>query len=221
MSWRHLPAVLSLSITVICVPHPRVHACLGRVCIRKLYTHRCVYVRTYVRTYDKPIFVSSVRRQTEKAHAATHAGVRLRAPSCVADMGWLMEKLSPQRKPPLRFSSLSLLLCLLFLLSLAVNRGRSPSLFRVYLMWIAPRTAVARDSVPPGRPGPIRNFAGCIGRGSESWRRWHVWPVPGSPLESLGFRIALCVVDPSVIATSTIGIQTGTFEREHLQNREV
>jgi len=103
------------------------------------------------------------------------------------------------------FSLLSSRSCL----SLAGNRGRSPSLFRVYLMWIAPRTAVARDSVPPGRPGPIRNFAGCIGRGSESWRRWHVWPVAGSPLESLGFRIALCVVDPSVIATSTIGIQTG------------
>lgn len=76
----------------------------------------------------------------------------------VADIGWLMEKFSPQRK----------LWCTLVSPFAARNRSRSPSLFRVYLMWIAQaRATVAWDSSPLAGQGQFETLPATPGKGSN------------------------------------------------------
>lgn len=123
----------------------------GRVCICKLYIHFRVCTCTPATRY---LCVSIPRRGRTRALTMPLAG-------SVADIGWLMEKFSPQRKlwytlvspvPPLA----------------ARNRSWSPSLFRVYLMWITPvRATVAWGSSPPAGQGQFETLSAISDEGSN------------------------------------------------------
>lgn len=154
----------------------------GRVCICKLYIHLRVCTCTSTIRY---LCLSIPRRGRTRALAMPLA-------DSVADIGWLMEKFSPQRKlwytlvspvPPLA----------------ARNRSWSPSLFRVYLMWIAPaRATVAWGSSPLADRGQFETLPATSGEGSNLCRRYRVWIVQVCLVDrarsTFEFRIASLVV---------------------------
>lgn len=151
MSWRHHPSVLSLSTPVICVPRPS--TCVSRAACAFA---NCIYTSVCARAHRQPGIC--VWAYLDAYACAYHAPGWLRRGYRMAN-----GEIQPATETVIysRFSGPAAPLA-------AHNRSWSPSLFRVYLMWITPaRATVAWGSSPPAGQGQFETLSATSDEGSN------------------------------------------------------